>query len=81
MFTWDARKRLENLRKHGVDFADAYRVFDGFTVTQEDTTGAYGEQRFMTLGYLNGRVVSVIHTERSSGIRVISIRKATQHET
>jgi uncharacterized DUF497 family protein len=81
MFTWDARKRLENLRKHGLDFADAQRVFDGFTLTEEDVFGVYGERRFMTLGYLNGGVVSVVHTERASGIRVISIRKATKYET
>jgi uncharacterized DUF497 family protein len=81
MFTWDARKRQENLRKHGFDFADAYRVFDGFTLTEEDVLGVYGEQRLMTLGFLNGVVVSVTHTERASGMRVISIRKASRHET
>jgi uncharacterized protein len=43
MFIWDARKRLENLRKHGLDFADAYRIFDGFTVTEEDVWCSYGE--------------------------------------
>jgi uncharacterized protein len=81
MFTWDARKRQENLRKHGLDFADAYRIFNGFTVTQEDVLGSYGERRFVTLGLLNWLVVSVIHTERTSGIRVISIRHATKYET
>lgn len=81
MFTWDARKCLENLRKHGFDFTDAYRVFGGFTLTEEDVFGVYGEQRFMTLGLLYGVVVSVTHTERASGIRVISIRKASRHET
>jgi uncharacterized protein len=81
MFTWDARKRLENFRKHGIDFADAYRIFDGYTVTEEDVLGSYGERRFTTLGFLNGRVVSIAHTERASCTRVISIRKATRYET
>lgn len=40
----------------------------------------YGEERFVTLGLLEGRVVAVVHTETADTIRVISIRKATKHE-
>ena len=54
-FTWDQRKRKANLRDHGFDFADARRVFEGPTATYEDDRFAYGEQRFVTLGLLNGR--------------------------
>jgi uncharacterized DUF497 family protein len=28
-FTWHEPKRQQNLKKHGFDFADAHRVFDG----------------------------------------------------
>jgi uncharacterized protein len=31
-FEWDEDKRLENLRKHGIDFVDVPSVFDGDTV-------------------------------------------------
>jgi uncharacterized DUF497 family protein len=79
-FTWDEAKRLSNLRKHGIDFADAERVFCGFTLTAEDTRVAYGERRFLTLGLLEDQVVSVTHTERGDDIRIISIRTATKHE-
>jgi len=51
-FTWDERKRKANLRDHGFDFADARRVFEGFTATYEDDRFSYGEQRFVTLGLL-----------------------------
>ena len=81
MFTWDEAKKRENLWKHGIDFADAERIFDGYTVTAEDDREAYGEQRLMTLGLLYDTVVSVAHTERRGQIRVISIRKASKHET
>ena len=47
-FTWDERKRKANLRDHGFDFADARRVFEGFTTTYEDDRFSYGEQRFVT---------------------------------
>jgi uncharacterized protein len=78
MFTWDEAKRRANLRKHGIDFVDAERIFRGFTLTAEDTREAYGERRFLTLGLLEA--VSVAHTERAVDIRIISVRKATKHE-
>jgi len=80
MFAWDEAKRRLNLRKHGIDFADAEKIFRGLTFTAEDEREAYGERRFLTLGLLDDQVVSVTHTERSDEIRIISIRKATKHE-
>ena len=41
----------------------------------------YGEQRLVTLGVLNGVVVSMTYTERNDDMRIISIRKALKHET
>ena len=80
MFAWDERKRLANLRKHGIDFRDAPKIFRGFTLTAEDDRESYGERRFLTLGLLDDQVVSVAHTEQDENIRIISIRKATKHE-
>jgi uncharacterized protein len=80
MFEWDEDKRLLNLSKHGIDFADAEKIFAGFILTAEDRSNDYGEQRFLTLGLLEDQVVSVAHTERNENIRLISIRKATKHE-
>ena len=80
MFLWDEAKRRANLRKHGIDFIDAERIFGGFTLTAEDVREPYGERRFLTLGLLEDQVVSVAHTELGEDIRIISIRKATKHE-
>jgi uncharacterized DUF497 family protein len=80
MFVWDEAKRRLNLRKHGIDFADAGKIFRGVTFTAEDTREGYGEQRFLTLGLLADQVVSIAHTEQDEEIRIISIRKATKHE-
>ena len=79
-FEWDENKRLANISKHGIDFLAIPVVFEGFTVTVEDNRFAYGEQRFITLGLLQGRVVTVVHTEREDEIRIISARKATKYE-
>lgn len=79
-FEWDARKRRANLRKHGIDFVGSEAIFDGVTKTMVDDRRDYGEERFVTFGLLEGRVVAVVHTETADTIRVISIRKATKHE-
>ena len=79
-FSWDEKKRLSNLKVHGLDFVDAPRVFEGPTFTFEDDRFAYGEQRFVTLGFLADIAVSLVHTESPSRIHVISFRKAPRHE-
>jgi uncharacterized protein len=79
-FEWDETKRLTNLRKHGIDFVDIPVVFEGDTVTVEDDRFAYGEQRFVTFGLLQGRVVAIVHTEDAETIRIISSRRATRYE-
>jgi uncharacterized DUF497 family protein len=77
---WDEAKREENLRKHGIDFVGVETLIEGFTATIEDDRLDYGEQRFVTFGIMEGRVVAVVHTEQSDTIRIISIRKATKRE-
>lgn len=79
-FSWGEAKRRSNLSDHGLDFVDAPRVFDGVTYTIEDDRFDYGEERFVTLGLLDGVVVSIVHTESPQQIRVISFRKATKRE-
>jgi uncharacterized DUF497 family protein len=79
-FEWDEAKRLANLDKHGIDFIDVPEVFEGDIVTVEDDRYSYGEQRFVTFGLLQGRVVAVVHTDRGESIRIISARKATKNE-
>jgi uncharacterized DUF497 family protein len=79
-FVWSETKRQSNLLDHGLDFVDASRVFEGLTYTFEDDRFSYREERFVTLGLLDGMAVSIVHTETSRSIRIISFRKATKHE-
>jgi len=56
-------------------------VFDGPVLTAYDGREDYGEPRFVTTGSLGTSVVVVVvHTDRSSRIRLISARKANRHE-
>ena len=79
-FTWDERKRRVDLKVHGIDLLDAPRVFEGPTFTFEDDRFNYGEQRFVTLGFLGGVAVSIVHTETPECLHVISFRRATRNE-
>ena len=79
-FAWSEAKLALNIQQHGLDFVDAQRVFGGPTFTYEDDRFDYLERRFVSLGILDGMVVSIVHTESPRLIRVISFRKATKHE-
>ena len=79
---WDVRKQRENLRKHGVEFADAGAVLeDPAAITVEDTD--HDEQRFVTLGMdAIGRMLVVVYSYPGlDGIRIISARKADRSES
>jgi uncharacterized DUF497 family protein len=79
-FEWDARKTAGNLRKHGIDFADAVAVlYDDLALTIPDER--YAEDRFVTLGMDSlDRILVVVYAWRGDSIRIISARKATPSE-
>ena len=60
-FSFDHAKRASNLKKHGLDLADAQQVIEsGQTVTFEDRRFDYGEERFVTLGPLGDMLVVIV---------------------
>jgi uncharacterized DUF497 family protein len=71
------------LPKHGFDFSTAVFVFDDpYCVTEQDRE-VDGEERWQTIGLINGlQVVLVAHTvfEDDELIEIISARKASKHE-
>lgn len=79
-FQWDEAKRKSNLHNHGIDFVGIEQVLEGETVTILDDRFDYDEDRFVTFGLLDGRVVAIAHTESDEVIRIISVRKATTYE-
>ena len=80
-FEWDESKRESNIVKHGIDFADAPRLFSAPMRTVLDLRQDYGEERYIGLGLLDSRVVAVAFTEPDENtIRVFSLRKALAHE-
>ena len=63
-----------------MDFGDLKFLFGEPTVTLLDDRFDYLEHRFITLGVLEGIVITVAHTEDDEVIRIISARKATHYE-
>ncbi|SRR5579884_942024 len=79
-YEWDEEKNRSNFAKHGLDFADAEKVFAGLCITFVDDRFEYGETRFITLGLLWGRVVVIAHAPRGDSTRITSMRKANRRE-
>ena len=87
-FEWNPRKAHTNIRKHGVTFEEATKVFDdpmALTVF-DDEESSDDEDRWVTLGQINGQhYLVVVHTYRNANkdsvtIRLISARPATKYE-
>ena len=80
-FEWDEAKNTLNIEKHGLDFADAKDIFQSPMLSILDTRYDYGEKRWIGIGLLRGRVVTVIFTELGrETTRIISLRKAVKRE-
>jgi uncharacterized DUF497 family protein len=72
--TFDPAKRQQTLDARGLDFGHCGEVFAGKTMTIEDDRADYGEQRFQTYGWLDGRMVMIVWTPRPDARRIISMR-------
>ena len=56
------------LRRHGIAFGDAARIFDGPTVEKVDDRFDYGEIRVYAIGLVDGMEMTVIYTDRGKTI-------------
>ncbi|HEU5407048.1 MAG TPA: BrnT family toxin [Nitrospira sp.] len=82
IFEYDPTKAAINLKKHGVSFAEAMTVFDDpLASTLPDDQHSLNESRFITVGMSSRRrILFVVYTETTSGIRLIGARTATAAE-
>ena len=77
---WDEDKRRRTLQERGLDFADIAFIDEASLVSVQDTRRDYGETRFSSFAYLNGRLINFCWTRRAGRIRIISMRKANDRE-
>jgi uncharacterized DUF497 family protein len=73
-------KRDKTLYERGLDFARANEIFAGFHFTGQDNRESYEEHRFITVGYLDERLIVLVWTPRGEARRIISMRKANDRE-
>jgi uncharacterized DUF497 family protein len=81
-YEWDAAKDAENRRKHRLSLADGISALeDPDAESWVDERFDYGEERIVTLGRNNGRVLFVVTNEPAAELtRIISVRRAEKHE-
>jgi uncharacterized DUF497 family protein len=80
-YEWDEAKNDQNLHKHGLDFDDAWEIFEGPLLVEHDSRRDYGEDRWSGIGLLGNRIVVVTFAVRDARTRrIISLRKASKHE-
>ena len=77
-FEWDEKKRLRNIKKHGIDFFRAVEIFySEYVVIRSDKNE---EVRYKAIGELEGKIWTVIYTLRGDSIRLVSARRAWENE-
>jgi uncharacterized protein len=85
-FEWDERKNESNLRKHGVDFETASRMFDDphHVAFIERVEG--GEERWHMIGFVPNTMLILVlvyiypDREDENLVRIISARRASKRE-
>jgi uncharacterized DUF497 family protein len=78
-FEWDEAKRRRVLEERGLDFLDATALFDGRQLLSAlSKRGA--EERWLSIGELDGRVIALVWTVRDRAIRFITMRRARNEE-
>ena len=77
---FDSAKRKKTLETRGLDFARCDELFEGIHWTYPDVRMDYGEERLITIGSLDGRLVVIVWTPRGEARRIISMRKANDRE-
>ena len=77
-FEWDDEKNRLNETKHGIDFETASEVFYGSALIRRSDRN--NEERWIAIGALEGRIVTIAFTQRHPTIRIISARRARKNE-
>jgi hypothetical protein len=79
-YEWDDKKNAINLTKHKVDFALAEAFDWESSLVVRDSKHSQNEPRFTAIGFIGDRLYVCIYTWRGTVRRIISLRKANNHE-
>lgn len=79
LFVFDPKKNEANIRKHGISFVDAQRLWSderSIRLPAKDRN----EPRYMVVGKLDGKHWTAIATDRGEAVRIISVRRSHDKE-
>ena len=79
VIVWDERKRAANLAKHGLDFADAWRVHESLSKLTFESARK-DEDRKLDLAMVEKVLLAFIYVELRNVVRAISLRRASRAE-
>ena len=77
---WDEAKCVTNLAMHGLSFTAVYEFVWDTAFTRTDTRSKYGEERYVSIGFIESRLHVLVWTPRGGKLRIISLRKANSRE-
>lgn len=81
LFDWAPWKADSNELKHGVTFGFAVGVFqDPLYVDVDASRDEDGEQRRKAIGMVEGKLYSIVYTNRGPAIWIISARRTNPKE-
>ena len=78
-FEFDAQKSQSNLAKHGIDVAEAHRLWDDPDLL-EIPARTEDEPRSIVIGKIEAKHWSAVITYRGEDIRIISVRRSRDEE-
>jgi uncharacterized DUF497 family protein len=78
-FEYDERKNRAKLKKHGIDFVEAQRLWDDEQLL-EITARTEDEPRSIVIGRIDDKHWAAIVTHREDRTRIISVRRARKEE-
>ena len=79
-FTWDEKKDRANQRKHGITFLLASLVFADENRKERLDDSSVDEERWITIGLIDGQEIVVVYAMRDGMTRLISARGADKYE-
>ena len=75
VIVWDERKRVANLAKHGIDFADIGEDFFASAAIGPAKNG-----RYFAIGEMRGVVIVIFAMLGKEGLSIVSARPASRNE-
>jgi len=78
-FEWDENKNQINIKKHGLSFEEATKIFEISNIILEAKT-IENEKRYAIIGKLKDKCYFCVFTIRNGKIRIISARRCRKKE-